>query len=136
MKRPLLIILIISGFLFSCVHTPIVYTAPTVSVTTHDTINFYQTGDTLRMDITASDNVGLNTLFISCIAPDTGAAVGNQPDTMYKWTPNVDGQLSWSTDTFWIVNGIPSLLDCFVTVVATNHHDGITEMNVPVIMFP
>ena len=136
MKNWLFGLAIISGLLFSCVHSPTIYNPPSVSVDTHDTVNFYMTGDTLRMDISISDDNGLNELFISCVAPDTGAAVGNQPDTMYTWKPNVDGKFTWSKDTFWVVNSIPTLLDCFVTVIATNHHDGLTEIDFPVLMFP
>jgi hypothetical protein len=129
MKNRIFALILGSLFIAGCAHHPIVYTEPQVSVVTDDTLHIYQNGDTIHMTVNISDEDELHEAFISVITPAN-------TDTFFYFQPLVHELPSYTLDTFCVVNGVTGLQDGFLTVIATNHHDKLTEINVPITVFP
>jgi hypothetical protein len=121
----------IAGTLFiaGCAHDPIIYKEPHVTVSMDDTLHIYQNGDTIHMNITMEDDDELHEAFVYVITPAN-------TDTFFSFQPYVHELPSYSLDTFCLISGVTALQEGFVTVIATNHHDKLTEINVPITVFP
>ena len=127
MKKAIPLFIIATALLLSCQHQPVIPTNPTITITEPLINGIYNNNDTIKMDITMSDEDKLvdGYLYLRC---DT--------DTFFAYQPNVLDLSSFSLDTFWILTGMSTGIDAFVTINASNNNNGITSMDIPIFLVP
>lgn len=127
MKGIKLICLSVLFVLFSCRHEPIIHPDPEIEVTLPVSSTLYNNGDTIHVDLVMRDENALH---------EASVYLRTAVDTMIELHPVVHELDSFELDTFYIVSGISTGVDGFLTVIASNKHDGETVMNVPFFMVP
>ena len=129
-KKLIPILLIGLPILFSCKHDPPVDPPPPVmNVITPlpDTVMQYQNGDTIHMVADLSDADALHEAFVY---------VRDSVDTFFTYEPYVHDLQSFHIDTFWVVSGMSLPSPGFVTFIAENHHEKVTQINRPMYLLP
>ena len=128
MKKSILFILtIIVLGVTGCESTPTPPHVPSVHLHSPATGSNYNNGDTVFMDIHMTDDESLHEGFLY---------LRTSADTLYSFEPMVHGLLSYELDTFWVVNGISSMVNANVTVVAHNHDEDVATEDVAITLMP
>lgn len=127
MKLKWVLLILTSIGCWSCHHYPIIHEDPTIVISKVDGGDIYLNNDTIhiKMDITEDDALVSASLYLK-----------SATDTFLVNEPLVDGLSSYTLDTFWVLTGMVTGLDAFVTATATNNHNGTTIMNVPIFLVP
>lgn len=113
--------------LSSCVHQPIIHPNPEIDIDLPVSSSIYHNGDTIHVELVMRDHAELHEGFIY---------IRTTTDTLLQYAPLVHELDSFVVDTYYVVSGVSSGVDGFVTAIATNHHNGETVMNVPFFMVP
>jgi len=104
-----------------------VINAPLVVIDQPVPVATYHNNDTLLIQGTLSDDDELH---------EASVMIRTTTDTLFSFDPFVHELQTYPLDTFWIVNGMSTSTPSFLTVIAANHHDKVTEMNVPIFLAP
>ncbi len=128
MKKSILFISVLVGFgLASCETTPTPPHVPSVHMHAPTSGSNYNNGDTVFMDIHMTDDESLHEGYLY---------LRTSADTLFSFEPYVHDLLSYELDTFWVVNGISSMVNANVTVIAHNHDEGMATEDVAITLMP
>jgi hypothetical protein len=127
MKNQPWIYALLALLVVSCQHQPIIYTDPTATVTKVKGGDIYHNNDTIHMKVNMHDDDMLKDvyLYLRC---DT--------DTFFGYAHADIAQHQFDLDTFWVLTGMVTGIDAFVTAGCNNKHGGEIVRNVPIFLVP
>jgi hypothetical protein len=100
---------------------------PVISLSAPTPGSMYNNGDTVFMSVAMEDEEELHEGYLY---------IRTATDTLFMFQPFVHELPAYDKDTFWVVSGIVSNTNAFVTALDLNHVEGSDTAEVPIMLMP